>query len=339
MTFPGAFGMRGEPAMIVSHSHATSAGGPRPAGWKLVVAFGVVYLGYGLNFLAVKVGVGTLPPFLFAGTEIFLAGVLIMIWQMVRRQPVSIPAEGLRRAAISGFFLFVGGVGLVTLGEKLGVASGVAAIIKASVPLWVAVFESLRPGGEKVNRRMVYGLLLGACGVLIMVAPQLDFESKSSHPLGAGVLVLSAVLFAIGSIFVRHNPPSESVTIGVVWQMLLGGGYLLAAGFLMNEEASVKAADFTRPVLAAFFFLLFVHSIGAFSALNWLLRHLPAPLVTTKFYVSPVVAVTAGWLVLGEHVGMSTISSMVMILAGVGIILWAGTGKPTQADESNGPKD
>ncbi|TSA30780.1 MAG: hypothetical protein D4R65_12545 [Verrucomicrobiaceae bacterium] len=316
--------MRGESGMFVSSDAAPVRSGPLPPVGKIVLAFAIVYLGYGLNFLAVKVGVETLPPFLFAGSHIFLAGVIIMGWIVVRRQPAALSASGFRRAMVSSFFLFVGGVGLVTAGEKLGVASGMAAIIKASVPLWVAVFESIRPGGERVNTRMVFGLLLGAGGVAVMVAPQLDFSARNAHPLGTGLLVLSAVLFAIGTIFVRHHPPSESVTTGVAWQMVVGGVYLLVTGLAMGELSSISVSDFTRPVITAFFFLLFVHSIAAFSALNWLLRHLPAALVTTKFYVSPAVAVTAGWLVLGESVTVRTFASMAMILAGVGIILWGG---------------
>lgn len=325
--------------MFVSSAPAlNNCSGHRPGHWQFVLAFAIVYLGYGLNFLAVKVGVETLPPFLFAGSHIFLAGVLIMSWLVLGGKPATLSAAGLRRAMVSSFFLFVGGVGLVTLGEKLGVASGTAAIIKASVPLWVAVFESARPGGERVNAQMVFGLILGAGGVVVMVAPQLDFSAKGSHPLGTGLLVLSAVLFAIGSIFVRHHPPSDSLTTGVAWQMVMGGMYLLFTGLVLGELPEVSAPDFTRPVIAAFFFLLFVHSLAAFSALNWLLRHLPAALVTTKFYVSPVVAVTAGWFVLGESVTMRTFISTAMILAGVGIILWAGADghkPPLQSDDSD----
>lgn len=322
----GARACEGISLVIASKSLLAAPDGGRPPVWQLVVAFAIVYLGYGLNFLAVKVGVETLPPFLFAGAHIVLAGLLIMAWQLLRGQSASMPADGFRRAAFSSFFLFVGGVGLVTAGEKLGVASGVAAIIKASVPLWVTIFEALRPGGERGNARMASGLALGAAGVFIMVGPQLDPSAANAHPLGIGLLVLSAVLFAIGTIFVRHYPPSESVVASVAWQMILGGTYLLAIGFARAEAAGIRAEDFTRPVLTAFVFLLFVHSIAAFSALNWLLRHLPAPLVTTKFFVSPVVAVTAGWLVLGEAVTSRTLGSMVMILAGVWVILRAGTG-------------
>lgn len=325
--------------MFVPDQSETVTHGSRPPAWQLVLAFAIVYLGYGLNFLAVKVGVGTLPPFLFAGSHIFLAGILIMAWQLSRRGPAAMSAGGFGRAAFSAFFLFVGGVGLVTAGEKLGVASGMAAIIKASVPLWVTVFETIRPGGERGNLRMAAGLAIGAAGIIIMVGPQLDPAAAHAHPLGAGLLLLSAILFAIGTIFVRHHPPSASVVASVSWQMMIGGVYLLGTGLALGEAAGIHAADFTRPVLTAFFFLLFVHSIAAFSALNWLLRHLPASLVTTKFFVSPVVAVAAGCLVLGEKVTALTVGSMAMILAGVGIILWAGSGAHAAAIRPDDPEE
>lgn len=310
--------------MLPSSTSSTNFTGPLPALWKLALAFLVVYFGYGLNFLAIKIGVETMPPFFFAGGHVFLAGVIIMGYGLFSGIPFKLPPGGLRRAFISSFFLFVGGVGLVTAGEALGIASGMAAVIKASVPLWVAVFESVRPGGERVNWRVSVGLLLGASGVVLMVVPELNLSASNAHPLGAMMLMLSAILFAIGAIYVRHSPPSSSVVQSVAWQMSIGGCYLFIAGFLMGETKEFHLDDINRSVFLAFCFLLIVHSIAAFSALNWLLQHLPAPIVTTKFFVSPLIAVTAGALVLGELITWRTISSMVLILGGVGVILRFG---------------
>jgi drug/metabolite transporter (DMT)-like permease len=168
----------------------------------------------------------------------------------VRRWALS--GGGMARAAGAAFFLFVGGVGLVTLGEKLGLASGAAAMIKASVPLWVAVLEALRPRGERPSWLMAGGLLLGALGVVLLVLPKIAHGGTDGVALGTWELLASAFLFAIGTL-------------------------------LVGEAAQVTREDFTGPVLAAFLFLLFVHSLAAFSAMNWLLRHLPAAVVTTKF--------------------------------------------------------
>lgn len=305
----------------------TKPHGPAPR-WAIVVAFAVLYLGYGLNFLAVKIGVETLPAFLFAGSHVTLAGIILMAFHGLRGQPLLLSGAGFHRAATAAAFLFVGGVGLVTEGEKLGVPSGVAAIIKASVPLWVAVFEGVRPQGERLGPTALLGLLCGAAGVVWLVVPRFTHHaSVPTEPLGIGLLVLSALLFAIGSLLVRHRPPSASAVANSAWMMLMGGLYLLGLGLVLGEAGQVALTDFTWPVAGAFLFLLFVHSLAAFSAMNWLLGHLPAAVVTTKFYVSPAIAVLAGWLVLREPISPQTLASLALILAGVGVTLWAQTRK------------
>jgi drug/metabolite transporter (DMT)-like permease len=294
---------------------------PPPLG-LIALAFGVVYLGYGLNFLAVKVAVENLPAFLFAGSHVLLAGLILMAWRAATRRAPTLPRGGMTRAAAAAFFLFVGGVGLVTLGEKLGLASGAAAMIKASVPLWVAVLEALRPRGEKPTWLIAGGLLLGALGVVLLVLPKIAHGGTDGETLGTWVLLASALLFALGTLLVRHYPPSDDTTANVTWMMILGGAYLWAIGLATGEAAQVSREDFTGPVLAAFLFLLFVHSLAAFSAMNWLLRHLPAAVVTTKFYVSPAIAAVAGWLVLGEIVGPGAMIGLTLILGGVAVVMF-----------------
>ena len=287
----------------------------------IAVAFAIVYVGYGLNFLAVKIAVETLPAFLFAGSHVLLAGFIMMGWRLARGGSLALPRGGMTRAARAAFFLFVGGVGLVTLGEKLGLASGAAAMIKASVPLWVAVIEALRPRGEKPTWLIAGGLLLGALGVTLLVIPNLAQGGTGGAAVGTWVLLASALLFAIGTLDVRHRPPSPDTVNNVAWMMVLGGIYLWVIGLATGEAVQVSPQDFTAPVLFSFFFLLVVHSLAAFSAMNWLLRHLPAAVVTTKFYVSPAIAAVAGWLVLGEIVGTGAMVGLALILGGVAVVM------------------
>jgi drug/metabolite transporter (DMT)-like permease len=316
---------------------------PLPPLALITLAFGVVYLGYGLNFLAVKVAVEALPAFLFAGSHVLLAGLILMVWRWARRGSLALPPGGIARAALAGFFLFVGGVGLVTLGEKLGLASGAAAMIKASVPLWVAALEALRPRGEKPTWLIGGGLLLGALGVVLLVLPKITHGGTDGETLGTWVLLASALLFAIGTLVVRHHPPSVDTTANVTWMMIFGGTYLWAIGLTTGEAAQVSRDDFTAPVLASFLFLLLVHSLAAFTAMNWLLRHLPAAVVTTKFYVSPAIAAVAGWLVLGEVVGAGAMLGLALILGGVAVVMIGERGrrmepalKADDADELEG---
>lgn len=301
-----------------------------PATWRIVLAFAVLYLGYGLNFLAIKAGVESMPAFLFAASHILGAGVILFAWMAARGSQLLLPPAGMARAAFAALFLFVGGVGLVTQGEKLGIPSGVAAIIKASVPLWVALFEFLRPKGEKPGLTALAGLLAGATGVGLLVAPRISGADGQSQHLGIALLLLSAILFAIGSIFVRQHPPDADVLGSSMWMMLFGGTFLLFLGTVLGEFAHIGEASLDWKTISAFLFLLFVHSLAAFTAMNWLLRYLPASIVTTKFFVSPAIAVVAGWLVLGETVGIATISSLSLILIGVAVVFWSKrTNTPT----------
>lgn len=295
--------------------------GPRPPASQIVLAFVIVYLGYGLNFLAVKVGVESLPAFFFAASHVFAAGAVLFTWRAIRQQALWLPPGGFGKAFLAAIFLFVGGVGLVTEGEKLGVASGQAAMLKASVPLWVAVLEALRPNGERPTWLMGAGLATGAAGVVFLVLPRLS-TAPGSEMAGILALLFSALLFAIGTVFVRHHPPGGDPTLSATWMMLAGGLLLGSAGLAFGERMDVSASDFTAAFWLAFGFLLLVHSLAAFTALNWLLRHLPAPVVTTKFYVSPAIATLAGFFILQEPVSPTSLGGLGLILAGVALVLW-----------------
>lgn len=167
---------------------------------------------------------------------------------------------------------------------------------------------------------MLAGLLAGAVGVVLLVAPRLSGAMDSGGTLGTALLLLSALLFAIGSIFVRNYPPDADAVRSSMWMMVFGGCYLVILGAVLGEFGQIREAELGWKTVSAFLFLLFVHSLAAFTAMNWLLSHLPASIVTTKFFVSPAVAVLAGWLVLGETVGLETLASLLLILAGVGVV-------------------
>lgn len=127
-------------------------------------------------------------------------------------------------------------------------------MIKASVPLWVAVLEALRPRGEKPTWLIVVGLLLGALGVILLVLPKIAHGGTDGETLGTWVLLASALLFAIGTLIVRHHPPSTDTTANVAWMMVFGGVYLWAIGLGTGELSLVSREDFTGPVIAAFLF-------------------------------------------------------------------------------------
>ncbi len=293
----------------------------RPSAWAFVAAFTAVYLAYGLNYLAIEEGVKTLPPFLFAGAHVTLAGSLMFGWLLLTRQPIGLAWPNLAWAVAGGVIVFVGGTGLVTMAETT-VPSDAASVLRSTTPVWVAVLEWLRPKGERLTGPAWAGLVLAVGGVLVMVVPKLESAKHLSAELGPLLVLASALSWAVGAIVLRHHRPCPSNALATAYQMTAGGLGMALLGLALGEARDFRLTDLTRDAVLAFCFLLFVHSLLGFSSLNWLLKHVSAPLATTKFYVSPLVAVLAGWLVLGEQLTPRMVEGMGLILAGVALAMW-----------------
>lgn len=294
---------------------------PRPRPAAFVLAFAVVYLAYGLNYLAIREGVKTLPPFLFAGAQVAVAGLLLFSWLILRREPCGLAPRNFLWAAVGGLCVFVGGTGLVTMGEQT-VHSDVASILRATTPVWVALLEWLRPRGEKLSGPAWAGLALAVAGVLVLVVPRLNAAHTPAEAAGPLLVLGSALSWSVGAMVLRHHRPCASNLLATAYQMTIGGASMILLGLALGEGPEFHAAELTREAVLAFLFLLVVHSLMGFSTLNWLMKHLSAPLVTTKFYVSPAVAIFAGAWVLGEPVTGAMLVGLGLILAGVALAMW-----------------
>lgn len=296
---------------------------PRPPTWAFILAFGIVYLAYGLNYLAIKEGVKTLPPFLFAGSHVTLAGLVLFAWLILRREPFWLPWRNFLWAAAGGIIVFIGGTGLVTMAEATGkIDTGLAAVLRASTPIWVAVLEWLRPKGERLSKTAWAGLLLAIGGVLLLVIPKMEESKSLSDDLGPILVLCSALSWAVGAIVLRHHRPCESNLVATAYQMTIGGLCMVALGLALGEWSVFNVAELTEAAMLGFLFLLVVHSLLGFSALNWLLKYISAPLATTKFYVSPVIAMVAAYLVIQEPITLNMLGGTALILAGVGLAMW-----------------
>jgi drug/metabolite transporter (DMT)-like permease len=295
----------------------------RPPVWAFVLAFAAVYLAYGLNYLAIKEGVKTLPPFLFAGAHVTLAGLLVFAWLLLRGETVRLPWHGVRWAALGGSIVFIGGTGLVTMAEATGeINTGLAAVLRATTPVWVALLEWLRPKGERLGGWAWLGLLLAIGGVLLLVIPKLEAGHSLTDDLGPLLVIASALSWAVGSIVLRHHRPCTSTLLASAYQMAIGGLGMVALGLALGEGREFRPAELTRDAIVGFLFLLFIHTLVGYSALNWLLRHVSATLATTKFCVSPAVALLAGCLVLNEQLTGPILAGTLLILLGVALAMW-----------------
>ncbi|MBY0526580.1 MAG: EamA family transporter [Gemmataceae bacterium] len=295
----------------------------RPSTALILLAFGAVYLAYGFNYFAVREGVKTLPPLLFAGAHITLAGLVLFGYLIVSRQSFRMNRATLLWAAIGGCVIFVGGTGMLALAERPGpegVDSGVAAVLRATTPLWVIVLEWLRPRGERFGMRTYLGLAIAVGGVVLLLSHRLTPENFLKDT-GVLLVFLSALAWALGTLIIRYHRHGGPSIVATAHQMLLGGFAMLVTGVLLGEVEQFNKQELTSQALLAFVYLLIFHSLVAFVAINWLLGHVSAALVTTYDYVTPIMAVLAGWFFLDEPLGFNSIAGMALILAGVALAL------------------
>jgi drug/metabolite transporter (DMT)-like permease len=293
-----------------------------PSTLQLVAAFAAIYLLWGSTYLFIKFGVETIPPFLMAGARHLLAGSLLFAWLGLRggMEPMR-PAQW-AAAAIVGALLLVGGNGSVSWAEQR-VPSGLAALLVATVPLWIVLLEWLRPGLRSSGARPCWGaalgLLLGFGGVGLLVGP-----SKFNHrvdPLGAAVLVLASLSWAIGSLYSRSHKVPIAPLQAAAMQSLAGGGILFALSAASGEWARLDPAQVSlRSVLSLLYLVLFGSLLG-FTAYIWLLRVTTASRVSTYAYVNPVVAVLLGWLFAGEAVTPRMIGATALIVVAVALVI------------------
>jgi drug/metabolite transporter (DMT)-like permease len=297
---------------------------PRPSPWKLVVAFALVYISWGTTYLAIKEGVKTeqLPPALFGGTRVCLAGLLLLGFLRLRGQSLRLPWRELGSVSLIGLLLFVAGNGLITVAEKT-VPSGVAAVLVASTPLWMALLEMLWPRGERLCTRGWVGLLIGLAGVLIVLAPKLQ-EAGSLQNLGFLLVLGSAGSWSVGALLLRYRRSRVSHLTAAAYQMAIGGGALALIGLAIGETRELTPEHLTPGAVFAFFYLLIVGSLVGFVAFNWLLGHVSAAQAGTYAYINPLVAILVGWLFGNEEISGWIIGGMAVILAGVGLVRSGG---------------
>jgi drug/metabolite transporter (DMT)-like permease len=294
-----------------------------PARWKVLLAFALVYVSWGTTYLAIGKGVKVFPPALFGGTRLALAGFLLLGFQVVCRRSLRMPSVALAWTFLVGTLLFVGGNGLLTVAE-IYVPTGVASVLVATTPLFIACLEMCWPHGERLTLAGWIGMVAGLIGVLLLLVP--GIQDPAAFFQGGGPLLLmgSSITWATGSFIVRHRKLPVDHLLAAGYQMAFGGTVLVVIGLVLGEQREIHAESFNFQGIGAFFYLLIVGSLIGFVAYNWLLGHVSAPVVGTYAYVNPVVAILVGWLLNGEEITIWIISGMVVILSGVALVRGIG---------------
>lgn len=288
-----------------------------PPTWQIIAAFAAVYIIWGSTYLAIRYASETLPPFLMAGARFLLAGALLFVWTRARGAPMPKRIHW-RSTFIIGALLLLCGNGFVTWAEGARhLASGIAALLVAIVPLWMVLIDWVGYKSPRPGMIVFVGLFVGLIGIALLVGP--DLFSSAIDPLGVGAILLATFGWANGSLYSRRAPLPASPLQTTAMEMLCGGALLMLASGLSGEWANFDLANVsTKSWIAVAYLVIFGSSI-AFTAYVWLLGVVAPARVATYAYINPVVAVFLGTLA-GEEITLLTVVAAAVIVSSVVII-------------------
>lgn len=305
----------------------------RPRRALLLSAYAAVYVIWGSTYLAIRLGIRTLPPFGMAGVRFLLAGALLYGWARVRGAPRPTRTQW-GAATVVGALLLCAGNGAVTWAEQR-VPSGIAALLIATEPLWIVLLGWAQRGGDRPTRTTALGLGLGLAGVAVLVGPSAlrgaanpgaSTGASTVDLIGAVVVVGGALTWAAGSLWSGRSRLPTSAPLATGMQMVAGGALLLGASLAAGEPASFRPALVSLTSVAALGYLAVFGSIVAFSAYTWLLTVEPPARVATYAFVNPVVAVGLGWAVAGEPLTARVLVAAAIIVGAVVLLTLCPTG-------------
>jgi drug/metabolite transporter (DMT)-like permease len=289
----------------------------RPA-WKTLLAFGIIYFVWGSTYYAIRVGVEEVPPFLLAAMRFLISGAALYGWTLARGERGPSGREWVSVAVVA-FLIFAMDYGLVFWAEQR-VASGLTAVMMATIPAFMALAEIFILGTQRLTVRLVAALLVGLGGVGVLVSRSLNLGGAPIDRMGALALIVGAVSWSIASALTRKLPLPGSKVVSSGAQMLLGGVFLAVISCVLGEYRNFRVENVSRGAWIALVYLIVAGSIIAFTAYVWLLHHESPTKVGTYAYVNPVVAVVLGYFLGGEELGVRAILGTVFVLVSVAVI-------------------
>ena len=276
-----------------------------------------VCLVWGTTYLAIRVALETIPPASVGAIRFVLAGILLAVF--LRARGVRLPGRAhWRGLAIVGVLLIGVGNGMVVVAEQW-VPSGIAAVVIATTPFWMAGMEGLIPGGERFSRRTLIGMTIGFAGILLLLWPDLTAGGSLGRQFLVGLIALqlAEIGWAAGTAYSKRQAREENALAAAALQMLFGGIALLIVAVIRGEFADLR---FSTRSAAAELYLIVVGSLVAFPAYIYALKHLPVSTVSLYAYINPVIAVLLGALLLGEPFGLRIVIASAVVLLGVSVV-------------------
>ncbi|HEY1804918.1 MAG TPA: EamA family transporter [Terracidiphilus sp.] len=308
---------------------------PQPARWKTLLAFAIIYFIWGSTFFAIRVGVSEIPPFLLCAMRFLAAGALVYGWAAAQGEH-SPNARQWSSVLMMALLIFVGDYGLLFWAEQR-VPSGIAAVIMATIPVFMALSEILILRTQRLTLRLAAALLAGIMGVAVLTSRSFIFGNLAGASIdtaGTVALICGAVCWSVASALSRKLPLPESKVMSSGAQMLAGGVMLAAVAAARGEWHGFHAQQVSGGAWIALLYLVFAGSIAGFTAYVWLLHHQSPTKVGTYAYVNPVVAVLLGYWLGGEPIGARAVVGGMFILASVVAITRMRAKTPTVAEKS-----
>jgi drug/metabolite transporter (DMT)-like permease len=297
--------------------------------WKTLLAFAIIYFVWGSTFLAIRVGVREVPPFLLAAMRFLVAGLVLYGWTMARGER-SPNARQWASISLLAVMIFAVDYGLLFWAEQR-VPSGIAAVMLATIPVFMALSEIVLLATQKLTARLALALLIGIGGVAALMSRSLDLGGPPVDRLGAVALIFASVSWSVASALSRKLPLPASKVMSSGAQMLAGGVFLTVASAALGEFRNFHPWTVSRGAWLALLYLIVAGSIIGFTAYVWLLHHESPTKVGTYAYVNPVVAVLVGYFLGGEALGLRTVLGTLLVLISVVVITTTRAKKPVAA--------
>jgi drug/metabolite transporter (DMT)-like permease len=294
--------------------HAVS----QPRAWKVLLAFAVIYFVWGSTFLAIRVGVREVPPFLLAGMRFLVAGIILYGWMRVRGAP-SPTAREWGAASLLAILIFLLDYGLLFWAERR-VPSGIAAVMMATIPVFMAIAEIIFLRTQRLTLRLGLALLTGLAGVAVLVGHSIELGQAPVDTAGACALIIAAISWSVAACLTRRMPLPADKAMSSGAQMFAGGVLLTLMAALLGEFRGFHVQAVSRGAWLALAYLIMAGSIIGFTAYVWLISHQSPTKVGTYAYVNPVIAVLVGYFLGGEAIGPRTVAGTVLVLVSVIII-------------------
>lgn len=309
---------------------AVASSAPSPSTARILAAFAAVYVIWGSTYLGIRIGIESIPPYVLAGTRFAASAVLMTAYALWRRAPAP-DARDVRTGVLTGLLMLSAGNGTVTWATQF-VPSGRIALLVATTPVWMTIFDWARRGGVRPSLGEVAGLLVGLSGVALLIGPDAWTGAATPAALGGQLLALvGACSWAAGSLFTRYSAGRTTAAMRTALQMWVAAVVLTTVAALRGEWQGFVLSQVSLRSWIAWWYLVLFGSLIGFTAYVWLLKVVSPSKAATYAYVNPAVALALGWAIAGEPLSTRTLTASAIIIGGVALVTIAKRPAPPPA--------